>query len=87
MNGKVLITGCAGEIAISIADILRENFSTFEVFGCDIQPRGTLNHNYVETFLQMAFPRMGNTQLVSPMILAMLQYSVHLLYLHLWNFC
>ena len=51
MNIKVLVTGCAGEIAISIAEILRENFSAYEVFGCDIQPRESFIRNFVETFL------------------------------------
>lgn len=50
MKINVLVTGCAGEIAISILDILEENFSQCAIFGCDIKPVSSCEHNFSETF-------------------------------------
>lgn len=47
---RVLVTGCAGDIAIAICKILREMNIAENIFGCDINPVGACE-NFFDTIL------------------------------------
>lgn len=56
---KVLITGCAGDIAIAISRILREAQIFEEIWGCDINPTGACEY-YFDKCLKVS-PAKSNT--------------------------